>query len=110
MFKEKLENMEYQVNFMGAKPDPGFYELQIRVLPQDKQYKNIESSIHKIKVVTQAILQDCEIIVADSTDSHDILDGHKESCSNKLPINIEPYQHLYINFKIQNQATSLLFY
>jgi Oligosaccharyltransferase subunit Ribophorin II len=59
---------EYELNIMAARPQPGFYTLNMVVRPFSADYLDVESFDLQVKVISQLTAQDVIVKVVDSAD------------------------------------------
>lgn len=101
------ESGVYKLNFIAAKPEPGFYNLEFRVTPSDKGAIPISSVSRKVKVLTTVSATDAHLIVSDSQDAQEIAEGRKFSVEfgkSAEGVTVDDFQHLYVNFKLKSQS------
>jgi len=97
------------VNFLAAKPEPGFYNLEFRVTPDGKNFIPVQSSVHTFKVFGQAAVTDVQLLVSDSQDTQDLAEGRKYKVDYPTSLDhaltVESFQHLLFTFKLKNQGS-----
>jgi oligosaccharyltransferase complex subunit delta (ribophorin II) len=98
------ENGAYSLNFLGAKPEPGFYQLQFSVRPsaEKTKYVGIESYV-QIKILTTVSVSNFELQLFESS-----LLKRKETINfgEKLEssLNIESASQIQFSLKLKNQV------
>jgi hypothetical protein len=103
---EKEKNL-YSLDFLAARPDPGAYVLEFRVIPQEKQneYQAITSTLRRVQVVAAVGLTDGFVLVSDHAAERD-LQGKaitfEQGKTIKQTLEIKGHQHIYITFKLKN--------
>jgi len=103
------EKNVYVLDFLAARPDPGSYVLEFRVIPQEKpeEYTSITSSHRRIQVVAAVSLSEGSISISDSTT--------KDSSSKVIPfeqgkpltqlLTLKSHQNLLLSFKLRNTVS-----
>jgi len=76
---EETPSDTYQLNFLAAKPDPGFYTLTFSISPLEKKnFIGSQAVNRKIKVLTEVTVSNFEIRVADYA---------SDAVSKRIPLN-----------------------
>jgi hypothetical protein len=65
------------LNFLAAKPEPGFYNLEFRVTPEKNSLAIPADTLRTLKVTTTVSVVDAQLVVSDSEDSQDVAEGRK---------------------------------
>lgn len=102
------EGGAFKFNFMAIKPEPGFYNLDLRVTPSDKGAITAKSVTRRIKIISSVSITDLQITVSESQDAQDIAEGKKFSPefgkAVAEPIAVNEAQHLIVNFKVKSPS------
>lgn len=103
--KSLLSNQEVKdnkLNFLAAKPEAGFYELEFKVSPSKSLYIS-STSTRSLKVLTTVSLSDVNLVVSGST--VDAKDAKKFNVENNKAVSevvsVEEFQHLFVNFQVK---------
>jgi hypothetical protein len=78
--KSLLSNQELKdnkLNFLAAKPEAGFYELEFTVSPSKSQFVALSKVHRSLKVLTTVSLNEVQLVVSGSADSADAKDSKK---------------------------------
>eukprot|EP00003_Mantamonas_plastica_P004073 TRINITY_DN1319_c0_g2_i3.p1 TRINITY_DN1319_c0_g2~~TRINITY_DN1319_c0_g2_i3.p1 ORF type:complete len:539 (-),score=168.37 TRINITY_DN1319_c0_g2_i3:1067-2683(-) len=101
-----------QFNFVGAKPQAGYYTVDFRVSPNsdDSRFSEVESTQRIVKIVTGATVHSFETVVSTSANEQEGSDRRMYSASypkpigDKLQVNEDSFMHF--NFRIKNTVTN----
>jgi len=101
----------YSLDFLAARPDPGAYVLEFRVIPQEKQneYQAITSTLRRVQVVAAVGLTDGFVLVSDHATERDLQGkaiSFEQAKTIKQTLDIKGHQHIYITFKLKNVVSS----
>jgi oligosaccharyltransferase complex subunit delta (ribophorin II) len=99
----------YKFNFLSIKPEPGLYQLEFRVTPEKNSLViPIESALVPLKVLTSVTIFDAQLVVSDSENSQDPIEGRKFNIESEKKIdgiiNVEEFQYLSFSFKVKGQS------
>jgi len=97
------EKTVFTLDFLAARPDPGTYSLEFRVVPQAKSelFQSVSSTTRRVQVVAAIGLSEGNIDVTDSTGkvaSH----SFQQDQTIKQEINAKNQHSLLITFKLKN--------
>eukprot|EP01111_Echinosteliopsis_oligospora_P010115 TRINITY_DN3090_c0_g1_i1.p1 TRINITY_DN3090_c0_g1~~TRINITY_DN3090_c0_g1_i1.p1 ORF type:complete len:705 (-),score=241.46 TRINITY_DN3090_c0_g1_i1:78-2192(-) len=103
------QGSSHTINFIGAKPDQGFYNLELRATPQGEQtnkYPTVETK-RKIKVIGPVVVSDLELVVSDQKDKADG-SKYKSTYPNKIeePIPINNGQFVHFTFRVRGDTAT----
>lgn len=92
----------FEFNLKSFKPEPGLYQLELRVLPEDEKFQKVEAAVRDLRILGSASVSDLQIKHLDSKDTNDIIESYSASypSSVKDTIKLEHFQHLLVEFKI----------
>jgi len=102
------EKNVYTLDFLAARPDPGAYVLEFRVIPQGKEkYHPITSAQRRIQVVAAVGLTDGSVLISDRSerDLQGKVISFEQDKTIKNELELKGSQHLYITFKLRNVAS-----
>eukprot|EP01112_Ceratiomyxa_fruticulosa_P016102 TRINITY_DN4831_c0_g1_i1.p1 TRINITY_DN4831_c0_g1~~TRINITY_DN4831_c0_g1_i1.p1 ORF type:complete len:681 (-),score=163.65 TRINITY_DN4831_c0_g1_i1:226-2268(-) len=101
---------QYRIDFVGlAKPDVGFYTLNLKVVPKGTGFSTIEPS-KVLKVLGAAVPSDFELAVTDAKDSRIL-----EQARNKVkypetlkgtPVRVDKLQYLRVSFRVRSKESN----
>jgi hypothetical protein len=102
----------YSFNFLGAKPEPGTYVLEFRVISQERTFQNIDLVKRRLKVVTKVSVPHITMSVSDTPDPTDDMEVRSFTIEFDKKLNevvkVDQHQHIFVTFKIFNAVTNRL--
>jgi len=89
---------------LSAKPEQGFYDLEFRATADS--YAPISSTIHSLKIISVAAVENVKVVVSDGVDESEIAAGKKYNIeypkTESSTIKFEHFQHIVVNFRVKN--------
>eukprot|EP01123_Difflugia_compressa_P012162 TRINITY_DN5108_c0_g1_i1.p1 TRINITY_DN5108_c0_g1~~TRINITY_DN5108_c0_g1_i1.p1 ORF type:complete len:706 (-),score=150.19 TRINITY_DN5108_c0_g1_i1:75-2192(-) len=104
----KDEKNTYSFDFLAARPDPGSYVLEFRVLPTEQsEYVTITSAQRRVQVVAAVGLTDGTISVSDNADrdQQGKVYSFEQEKQLKNGLDLKSNNFLLISFKVRNTVS-----
>jgi hypothetical protein len=97
----------YSLDFLAARPDPGTYNLEFRVLPQEKteKFQTVSSVIRRVQVVAAIGLSEGQLEIKDKVRSIEEKE-FQQGETIKADLSLKTSQSLFLSFKLKNLVNS----
>jgi len=97
----------YSLDFLAARPDPGTYNLEFRVVPLDKteHFQTVSSAVRRIQVVAAIGLSEGQLEIIEQ-DRSIVSQTFQQGETIKSDFTVKGSQALSISFKLKNLVNS----
>lgn len=103
------DGSNYKLNFLAAKPEAGFYTIELSASPVDQgkvRYVSIDNAKKSVKVLTAVDLSEAELSVFDPAEELPFNKIQIDSSVKKITFNHN--QRIHLTFKLKNQQSGKL--